>query len=63
LDGLLILHGKGCHAAMSNIKRKQKPAHIQRRKQETVNKKAIVWTACVLGVIVIAVALLIIFNS
>ncbi|WP_158560932.1 hypothetical protein [Paenibacillus contaminans] len=48
---------------MSNIKRKQKPAHIQRRKQETVNKKAIVWTACVLGVIVIAVALLIIFNS
>ncbi|WP_409345773.1 hypothetical protein [Paenibacillus sp. MBLB4367] len=48
---------------MSNVKRKQKPAHMQRRKQETVNKKAIVWTASVLGVIVIGVALLIIFNT
>ncbi|WP_166242460.1 hypothetical protein [Paenibacillus turpanensis] len=42
---------------------KRKPAPTLGKKKEQVNKKAIIWASSVFGVIVIAVAVLLIING
>ncbi|WP_179090311.1 hypothetical protein MHI37_19450 [Paenibacillus sp. FSL H8-0548] len=42
---------------------KRKPATIKAKPKEEVNKKALVWIGSVVGVIVVAIALLLVFTS
>ncbi|MDQ8736764.1 hypothetical protein [Paenibacillus sp. LHD-38] len=42
---------------------KRKPATIKAKPKEEVNKKALIWIGSIVGVIVVAVALLLVFTS
>lgn len=42
---------------------KRKPATIKAKPKEEVNKKALIWISSIVGVVVVAVALLLIFTS
>lgn len=42
---------------------KRKPATIKAKPKEEVNKKALIWLGSIAGVVIIAVALLLIFTS
>ncbi|MBP1963436.1 hypothetical protein [Paenibacillus aceris] len=42
---------------------KRKPAAVNRRAKEEVNKKAIIWTGAVFLVIILAMTLLLILNK
>lgn len=41
---------------------KRKPTYIQRRNKDTVNKKAIVWVGSIIGVIIVFMIVLLIWN-
>jgi len=41
---------------------KRKPTYWERRRQEQMNKKAIIWTAVALGAIVVLMTVLLIWN-
>lgn len=42
---------------------KRKPATMKVKPKEEVNKKALIWIGSIVGVIIIAVSLLLIFSS
>lgn len=42
---------------------KRKPATIKAKPKEEVNKEALIWIGSIVGVIVVAVALLLVFTS
>ncbi|WP_176707719.1 MULTISPECIES: hypothetical protein [Bacillales] len=42
---------------------KRKPATIKAKPKDEVNKKALIWISSIVGVVVIAVALLLVFTS
>ncbi|MFF2887826.1 hypothetical protein [Paenibacillus sp. NPDC057967] len=42
---------------------KRKPATLKAKPKEEVNKKALVWIACIVGVVVVAIAALLILTS
>ncbi|MGG1635879.1 MULTISPECIES: hypothetical protein [unclassified Paenibacillus] len=42
---------------------KRRPATIKAKPKDEVNKKALVWIGSIVGVVVVAVALLLIFTS
>ncbi|WP_171056226.1 hypothetical protein [Paenibacillus sinopodophylli] len=42
---------------------KRKPATIKAKPKDEVNKKALVWIGSIVGVVIIAVALLLVFTS
>ncbi|MGG4033336.1 hypothetical protein ABEV74_06450 [Paenibacillus cisolokensis] len=41
---------------------KRKPPTLRSRQPEEPNRKAIIWTASIIGVVIIGMALLLIFN-
>ncbi|CAM4234630.1 flagellar basal body-associated protein FliL [Paenibacillus endophyticus] len=42
---------------------KRKPATMKAKPKDEVNKKALVWIGSIVGVVIIAVALLLVFTS
>ncbi|WP_162531870.1 hypothetical protein [Bacillus sp. FJAT-28004] len=42
---------------------KRRPATIKAKPKDEINKKALVWIGSIVGVVVVAVALLLIFTS
>ncbi|MEV5028684.1 hypothetical protein [Paenibacillus sp. LPE1-1-1.1] len=42
---------------------KRKPATMKAKPKEEVNKKALIWIGSIVGVIIVAVALLLVFTS
>ncbi|WP_162341492.1 hypothetical protein [Paenibacillus paridis] len=42
---------------------KRKPATIKAKPKDEVNKKALAWIGSIVGVVVVAIALLLIFTS
>ncbi|MGO4183610.1 hypothetical protein AB4Z45_17210 [Paenibacillus sp. MCAF9] len=42
---------------------KRRPATIKAKPKDEVNKKALIWIGSIVGVVVVAVALLLIFTS
>ncbi|WP_169082031.1 hypothetical protein [Paenibacillus sp. PL91] len=42
---------------------KRKPATIKAKPKDEVNKKALIWISSIVGVVVVAVALLLVFTS
>lgn len=42
---------------------KRKPATLKAKQKEEVNKKALIWTGVVVGVVFLAIAALLIFTS